>query len=75
MSKLEKPEHLPVFMLSIRTTLKAAEILVDKLSAEYTSWLQQLSTLDEDHHQLDSKAFLIAYSISHLSHYTYDRRR
>lgn len=64
-----------VLFLYTRSTLNAAEVLVDKLSAEYSSWLKQLATLDEDKHRLDSKAFLIAYSITHLSHYTYDQRR
>lgn len=57
-----------------RNTLKAAEVLVEKLNTEYSSWNTQLAELNEELNGIDVKSFLISFNITHLSHYTYDKR-
>lgn len=57
-----------------RNTLQAAEVLVQKLSSEYSSWTDQLNALNNELDNLVAKAYLIALNITHLSHYTYENR-
>lgn len=60
---------------SFRNTLTAAEVLVEKLNTEYYSWKQQMEGLNADLQKIDKKSFLISFSITHISHYTYDQRK
>lgn len=57
-----------------RNTLQAAEVLVQKLSSEYSSWNDQLGALNNELDNLVAKSYLIALNITHLSHYTYEHR-
>lgn len=56
------------------STLQAAEVLVQKLSSEYSSWNNQLDALNVELETLVKKALLIAINITHLSQYTYENR-
>lgn len=58
-----------------RNTLKSSEILVTKLSTEYANWKYQLQDINKSISQIDLDAFLIAFSITHLSHLTFEKRR
>lgn len=57
-----------------RNTLKSAEVLVTKLSTEYANWKTQLQDINKNIDQIDLNAFLIAFSITHLSHFTFEKR-
>ncbi|EDX05339.1 GD21850 [Drosophila simulans] len=48
-------------------TLQAAELLVEKLSAEYTTWSHQLTELKKAHKTLDAKTLLIAIAINYCA--------
>lgn len=66
---------LEIKLNEAKSTLNAAEVLVEKLSSEYANWKQQMEELDESLGSLEQKSLLISMSITHLSHYTYDARR
>lgn len=57
-----------------RNTLQAAEVLVQKLNSEYSSWSTQLDALNSELDNLVKKAYLIALNITHLSQYTQENR-
>lgn len=59
---------------SNRNTLQAAEVLVQKLNSEYSSWNEQLDALNNELENLVKKAYLIALAMTHLSQYTYENR-
>lgn len=58
---------LAIKLEEVQTTLKSAEILVSKLSAEYETWNQEYETLCDDLKSLDDKAFLMSLTIVYLS--------
>lgn len=58
-----------------RNTLQSSEILVTKLSSEYMNWKEQLQDINQNIAQIDLDAFLIAFSITHLSHLTFEKRQ
>lgn len=55
--------------------MRSAEVLVEKLSTEYTSWSQQLHVLNKDLNELDKKSFLISLNLTHLSYCTFEIRQ
>ncbi|KAJ6628053.1 Cytoplasmic dynein 2 heavy chain 1, partial [Pseudolycoriella hygida] len=65
---------LEIKLNEARSTLQAAEVLVQKLSSEYSSWNDQLDALNNEFNNLANKSYLIAINITHLSHYTYEHR-
>lgn len=60
---------------NFRNTLKSSEVLFTKLSTEYANWKHQLQDINKSISQIDLDAFLIAFSITHLSHLTFEKRR
>lgn len=58
-----------------RNTLQSSEILVTKLSSEYMNWKEQLQNINQNIGQIDLDAFLISFSITHLSHLTFEKRQ
>lgn len=66
---------LEVKLETARNTLQSAEVLVTKLSTEYANWKMQLQDINKNIDQIDLNAFLIAFSITHLSHLTFEKRQ
>ncbi|XP_015052343.2 cytoplasmic dynein 2 heavy chain 1 [Drosophila yakuba] len=55
-------------------TLQAAELLVEKLSAEYATWSHQLTELKKAHKTLDGKTLLIAIAINYYAGFGLEQR-
>lgn len=66
---------LEIKLEEARNTLKSAEVLVDKLSSEFSNWNKQLGEYEETYKTLDSKSFWIAISINFYSDLDYQDRR
>ncbi|CAD7084661.1 unnamed protein product [Hermetia illucens] len=65
---------LEIKLEEARNTLKSAEVLVDKLSSEFSNWNKQLGEYEETYKTLDSKSFWIAISINFYSDLDYQDR-
>lgn len=63
-----------MWLFYFRSKLKSAEVLVTKLSTEYANWKMQLQDINKHIDQIDVDAFLIAFTITHLSHLTFEQR-
>lgn len=61
--------------MHFRKTLQSSEVLVLKLSDEYANWKMQLQGINKRIEHMDLDAFLIAFSITHLSHLTFETRQ
>ncbi|KFB35182.1 AGAP010790-PA-like protein [Anopheles sinensis] len=58
-----------------KNTLHTAEILVQSLNTEYTSWSKELDELNHAIKHLDGRCFLTALNIVHLSQMSLEERR
>ncbi|XP_030382925.1 cytoplasmic dynein 2 heavy chain 1 [Scaptodrosophila lebanonensis] len=57
-----------------RGTLQAAQLLVEKLSAEYATWSEQLAKLKQAHKTLDTKMLLVALALNYFAGLALDKR-
>ncbi|KAI8114967.1 Cytoplasmic dynein 2 heavy chain 1, partial [Lucilia cuprina] len=57
-----------------RSTLTAAEVLVEQLSSEYQTWSMQLEEYKVTFKTLDTKSLLIALSLNYYSHMSLKER-
>lgn len=51
-----------------RNILKSTEVLVEKLSSEYSNWTVELDTVNSEIKNLDKQSMAIALSLTHFSH-------
>ncbi|XP_058067024.1 cytoplasmic dynein 2 heavy chain 1 [Anopheles bellator] len=58
-----------------KNTLHTAEILVQSLSTEYTSWSNELSELNQAIEDLAGRSFYTALNLTHLSQMSLEERR
>ena len=65
---------LEIKLQETRNTLKSAEDLVEKLSAEYKNWNFDLENIKSKEKNLDKQSIMIALCITHLSHMLEEQR-
>uniref|UniRef100_A0A182JQU2 Cytoplasmic dynein 2 heavy chain 1 n=1 Tax=Anopheles christyi TaxID=43041 RepID=A0A182JQU2_9DIPT len=58
-----------------KNTLHTAEILVQNLNSEYTSWSKELDDLNDAITHLDGRCFMTALNVTQLSQMSLDERR
>ena len=59
---------LEIKLEDTRNTLKSTEILVEKLSSEYSSWTEELESINSELKNLDKQSMVIALCLTHFSH-------
>lgn len=59
---------LEIKLEDTRNILKSTEILVEKLSSEYSNWTEELETINIDIKNLDKQSIMIALCLTHFSH-------
>ncbi|XP_053681370.1 cytoplasmic dynein 2 heavy chain 1 [Anopheles nili] len=58
-----------------KNTLHTAEVLVQSLNCEYTSWSKELDELNESIKHLDDRSFMTALNVTHLSQMSLEERK
>ena len=59
---------LEIKLEDTRNTLKSTEILVEKLSSEYSNWTEELENINSEIKNLDKQSLVIALCLTHFSH-------
>lgn len=59
---------LEIKLEDTRNTLKSTEILVEKLSSEYSNWTEELESINSEIKNLDKQSMVIALCLTHFSH-------
>lgn len=57
-----------------RKTLNSTEVLVEKLSSEYSNWTTELEAISSEIKDLDKQSMLIALCLTHFSHMLEEER-
>ncbi|XP_055390537.1 cytoplasmic dynein 2 heavy chain 1 [Condylostylus longicornis] len=66
---------LEIKLEEARNTLKASEVLVQKLSSEYHTWNMQFEEHTKEQKTLDLKSFWVSYDINYTSHLSIDESK
>lgn len=59
---------LEIKLEDTRNTLKSTEVLVEKLSSEYSNWTEELENIISDIKSLDKRSMMVALCLTHFSH-------
>lgn len=59
---------LEIKLEDTRNTLKSTEILVEKLSSEYSNWTEELESINSEIKNLDKQSMIVALCLTHFSH-------
>lgn len=65
---------LEIKLEDTRKTLKSTEVLVEKLSSEYSNWTIELENINLEIKDLDKQSMMIALSLTHFSHMLEEER-
>lgn len=58
-----------------RKTLKSTEVLVDKLSSEYSSWSGELELIRNEMKNIDNESMMTSLCLIYFSHYLEEERK
>uniref|UniRef100_A0A182NV76 Cytoplasmic dynein 2 heavy chain 1 n=1 Tax=Anopheles dirus TaxID=7168 RepID=A0A182NV76_9DIPT len=65
---------LEIKLEEAKNTLHTAEVLVQNLNSEYTSWSKELDELNDAIAHLDGRCFMTALNVTHLSQLSLEER-
>lgn len=59
---------LEIKLEDTRSTLKSTEVLVEKLSSEYSNWTEEQESINSEIKNLDKQSMVVALCLTHFSH-------